>query len=218
MLALLILLACLVAQNTADEAITCGSVVKLVHVDSGYLLHSHVIAWGSGSGQQSVTATSELNLPGSMWIVKDATTTRVACEIGQPIQCNAAVRMEHAQTGKNLHSHLFRAALSGFQEVSAFGDGGNGDTGDNWIIRCDSSSEKYWRRNAVIHFEHADTKKWLFTTANTKFTMQNCGQACPIMGQTELSAAQGKSTATKFKTGQGVYFPPAVKEDRDSEL
>jgi dolichyl-phosphate-mannose--protein O-mannosyl transferase len=157
---LILLVVCsLLFQNSyvlaQNEAITCGSVVKLIHQDSGFHVHSHPIAWGSGSGQQSVTCTPDKNSPGSMWIIKDATTTQVACEVGQPILCNTNIRLEHSQTTKNLHSHLFRAALSGNQEVSAFGDVGHGDTGDNWIIRCDSASEKYWRRNMPIHFEHA---------------------------------------------------------------
>ena len=201
-----------------NEAITCGSVVKLIHQDSGYYIHSHPIAWGSGSGQQSVTATQTSNDAGSLWIVKDATTSQIACEVGEPIACGGKIRLEHSQTSKNLHSHLFRAALTGNQEVSAFGEEGNGDTGDNWIVRCDNKGEKFWHRNAPVHFEHVDTKKWLFTTSQAKFTMQNCGQACPIMGQTEMSAANHKSQATKFRTGQGVFFPPNVKDEEDGEL
>ena len=213
----LIILALFSSCFADEEAITCGSVIKLIHQDSGYHLHSHPIAWGSGSGQQSVTATQAANEPGSLWVVKDATTSSIACEIGEPIQCGSKIRLEHSQTGKNLHSHLFRAALSGNQEVSAFGEGGSGDTGDNWSIRCDSSGEKYWRRNAPVHFEHADTKKWLYTAHKVKFNMQNCGQSCPIAGQTEISAANYKSAATKFRTGQGIFFPPKI-QDQDDEL
>ena len=95
-----------------NEAITCGSVVKLIHQDSGYYIHSHPIAWGSGSGQQSVTATQSTNEAGSLWVVKDATTSVIACEIGEPIACGAKIRLEHSSTGKNLHSNLFRAALT----------------------------------------------------------------------------------------------------------
>ena len=36
------------------------------------------------------------------------------------------------------------------------------------------------------------------------------------MGQTEMSAAQYRSGATKFRTGQGVYFPPKVEEEENS--
>ena len=40
------------------------------------------------------------------------------------------------QTGKNMHSHNVRSPLSQRNEVSGFGDDGEGDDGDNWIIEC----------------------------------------------------------------------------------
>ena len=152
--------------------------------------------------------------------MKDASTSKVACEVGEPVACGSKIRLEHAATGKNLHSHLFKAPLSGNQEVSDFGEGGQGDTGDNWKVVCDSTSEENWRRGSLVHFEHVDTKKYLYSSARAKFTAQNCGQGCPIMHQTEVSAASTKSVSTKFKTGQGVYFPPAdaTASDEDDEL
>ena len=203
-----------------DHAVTCGSVVKLVHKETTNHLHSHQVAWGSGSGQQSVTTTTTSDDQNSFWVVKDASTSKVACEVGEPVACGSKIRLEHAATGKNLHSHLFKAPLSGNQEVSGFGEGGQGDTGDNWKVVCDSTSEENWRRGSLVHFEHVDTKKYLYSSGRAKFTAQNCGQGCPIMHQTEVSAASTKSVSTKFKTGQGVYFPPAdaTASDEDDEL
>lgn len=71
---------------------------------------------------------------GSLWLIKEGMNAE-QCVIGKPIACNDIIRLEHVQTKKNLHSHLFRAPLSGNQEVSGFGDEfGNGDTGDNWQV------------------------------------------------------------------------------------
>ena len=43
-------------------------------------------------------------------------------------------------SGRNLHSHAaFNSPVSGRQEVSAFGSGGDGDRGDNWQIECESN-------------------------------------------------------------------------------
>jgi len=40
-------------------------------------------------------------------------------------------------TGKNVHSHkAFDSPVSGRQEVSGYGDKGEGDGGDNWIVEC----------------------------------------------------------------------------------
>ena len=211
-----------VVSAEGDHAVTCGSVVKLIHRETSNHLHSHQVTWGSGSGQQSVTTSPTADDQNSFWVVKDATTSKVACEVGEPVACGSQIRLEHATTGKNLHSHLFKAPLSGNQEVSGFGDGGHGDTGDNWKVVCDSTSDQHWKRGAHVHFEHVDTKKYLYSSARAKFTAQNCGQGCPIMHQTEVSAAGSKSVSTKFKTGQGVFFPPsdanAVDDDEDDEL
>ena len=47
----------------------------------------------------------------------------------KPIKCGAGLRLQHLNTWRFLHSHHFSSPLSGNQEVSAFGDGTNGDTG-----------------------------------------------------------------------------------------
>ena len=169
-------------------------------------MHSHAIAWGSGSGQQSVTATGVTSDRNSLWVVKEASNGPI-CEAGKPIECGGSIRFEHATTGKNLHSHLFRAALSGNQEVSGFGDGGNGDTGDNWKIVCETSGAKYWERSKPISIVHADTGKYLMTSSTFKFTHQNCGGQCPILDQTEVSCGARPDARSKWQTGQGVYFP-----------
>ena len=52
--------------------VTCGSVIKLRHDETRFHLHSHVIKWGGGSGQQSVTAHGGEDDQGSMWIVSRA--------------------------------------------------------------------------------------------------------------------------------------------------
>lgn len=75
------------------------------------------------------------------------------CEVGKPVQCGETIRLEHLDTRKNLHSHLFRAPLSGNQEVSAFGDeNGNGDTGDNWQVHmCVYMMEKLSFMQQLYH-------------------------------------------------------------------
>ncbi len=59
------------SSDSSDKApVTCGSAIKLKHKDTGNNLHSHQVAWGSGSGQQSVTANPAQSDSGSLWIVK----------------------------------------------------------------------------------------------------------------------------------------------------
>ena len=47
-----------------------------------------------------------------------------------PVACGSVVRLQHLQTRLFLHSHKFTSPLSGNQEVSCFGDGNTGDSGN----------------------------------------------------------------------------------------
>lgn len=89
-----------------------------------------------------------------MWLVKEGSRDAM-CEVATPIKCGSIVRLEHIDTTKNLHSHQFKAPLSGNQEVSGFGDAeGRGDTGDNWVVQCQANGAVYWDRSAPISFIH----------------------------------------------------------------
>lgn len=214
---LVLITAALLLSSGISEPVTCGSVIKLVHKETGHHLHSHPIAWGSGSGQQSVTTTGSNNDAGSMWIVKESSSSSDVCGVGTPVRCGDTIRLEHSSTGKNLHSHLFKAPLSGNQEVSGFGGEVNhvGDSGDNWKVICDSG-DSYWTRGSPVSLSHSDTSKYLFSSGTAKFTASNCGSGCPIMGQNEVSAGGKKSIKTRWETGQGVYFPP--KENASDKI
>jgi dolichyl-phosphate-mannose--protein O-mannosyl transferase len=217
----LLLLTITVSSTVANDPVTCGSVIKIIHKETGHHLHSHPIAWGSGSGQQSITTTGSNNDAGSLWIVKEASTSRSSCDVGAPIKCGDLIRLEHVSTGKNLHSHLFRAPLSGNQEVSGFGgeNAEGSDSGDNWKIICDSG-DSYWGRGSPVSFSHADTSKYLFSSGAAKFTASNCGQGCPIMGQNEVSAGPARDVKSRWETGQGIYFSPKSgnSQEHDDEL
>ncbi len=49
-----------------------------------FRLHSHDIKWGSGSGQQSVTAVSAMDDPNSYWTIKPAHGEQ--CPQGTPVR------------------------------------------------------------------------------------------------------------------------------------
>ena len=148
-------------------------------------------------------------------MVKEGTKGSL-CEVGTAVKCGTTVRLEHISTGKNLHSHLFKAPLTGNQEVSAYGENGEGDTGDNWEVICEAG-EEYWRRGGLVQFKHIDTGKYLYTTESAEFTQNNCGGGCPIMGQREVSSTGVNDKKSKWMTGQGVYFPGKIPGESSSD-
>lgn len=207
LLSLVVSFLCYSYSKDTGTPVTYGSVVKLVHGDTGKNLHSHGIAWGSGSGQQSVTTTGVQSDKGSLWLIKEDSKAPGGENIGTPVKCNSVIRLEHADTSKNLHSHLFRSPLSGQQEVSAFGDSGEGDSGDNWKVVCEAKGASVWERLAPVSFVHQDTTKYLSSSGTHTFTHQNCGHQCPILDQSEVASSQKKTSGCKWKADQGVYFP-----------
>lgn len=72
----------------------------------------------------------------------------------EKFECGSTIRLEHLTTQKNLHSHYVSSPLSGNQEVSAYGNKGEGDTGDNWILQCEA---EFWDRDQGIKLQHVDT-------------------------------------------------------------
>lgn len=68
----------LAARN--NKFVTCGTVLKLLNTDYRVRLHSHDVKYGTGSGQQSVTATEVQEDVNSHWAIMAATGKN--CERG----------------------------------------------------------------------------------------------------------------------------------------
>ncbi|OAD60620.1 Stromal cell-derived factor 2-like protein 1 [Eufriesea mexicana] len=179
------------------QHVTCGSVLKLMNVNYKVRLHSHDIKYGSGSGQQSVTGTTAKEDGNSYWLVKAGTKNQ--CTRGAPIECGNIIRLEHIATKKNLHSHRVVSILSGKQEISAYGNHkGEGDDGDNWLLKCDSD---FWRRNETIMLKHVDTDTYL---AVSGITYNN-----PISGQIEVVGDYySNSPHVQWITTEGIFIHP----------
>lgn len=210
-------------RDAPDDAVTCGSVIKLTHVESSavsrnnesFLLSSEQKKLGSGSAQQIVTVVggqpTSLNM---MWWVRGPNdpesrkqnSFQPACEDGtaQPIKCGEIIRMTHLDTLVNLHSHEVKSPLSRQQEVSGFGEGdGNGDNGDDWKVIC---STTYWTRESKMHLQHVDTGKYLGASSTVKFNHQNCGHSCPILNHLEAFSRASLDKYGQWFVESGVHI------------
>jgi len=202
----------LTALASDGNQIGCNSAVKLQHKSTGYYLSSMGINWGSGSGQQAVTTQHSRASSDSMFLIKDAhpsSENKGECDLGQPIKCGQTIRLEHLNTQKNVHTHAFRSPLTNNQEVSAFGEQGVGDSGDDWVVICATKSGT-WERGENVEFRSVDTGRYLASSNNAKFTQANCPN-CPILGHYEVMAlgkSGGKNGVTTFKADIGVFVQP----------
>ena len=66
------------------------------------------------------------------------------CVPGTSVKNGQAVRFMHLKTGRNLHTHHFESPLTKQMEVSAYGNDGEGDHLDDWVVETADSPD--WRR------------------------------------------------------------------------
>jgi dolichyl-phosphate-mannose--protein O-mannosyl transferase len=175
----------------------------LKHVATNYRLHSHGVNYGSGSGQQSVTTFPGKDDTNSYWVVRGNNKVGY-CKTGDKIKNGGTIRLQHLNTKKNLHSHLHPSPLTNQQEVSAYGDNGSGDTGDDWKVEL--SSGTHWKREEAVKFKHVDTGKYLQSNRNQ---YRN-----PIPGQQEVACTTTKDNMIEWAAEEGIYFPTDFSEQK----
>ncbi|NWV62084.1 SDF2L protein, partial [Malurus elegans] len=192
-------------RESAPGAVTCGSVLKLLNTRHSVRLHSHEVKYGSGSGQQSVTGVEASDDANSYWRIRGKSDS--ICQRGTPVKCGQAIRLTHVNTGKNLHTHHFPSPLSNNQEVSAFGDDGEGDDLDFWIVQC---SGTYWEREDAVRFKHVGTEVFLSITG------EQYGH--PIRGQREVHGMPAANHHNYWKAMEGVFIKPSLDPAKHDEL
>ncbi|XP_008425613.1 stromal cell-derived factor 2 [Poecilia reticulata] len=198
LLRIFVLLSSICGLSVGSELsfVTCGSVIKLLNVKHNVRLHSHDVRYGSGSGQQSVTGVSAVEDSNSYWSIRG--TSGASCTRGTAVKCGQTIRLTHVNTGRNLHSHYFASPLSSNQEVSAFGEEGEGDHLDEWTVQCSGS---VWKREESVRFRHKSTDGLLSVTG------EQYGR--PIHGQMEVHAMSNPSQHSLWKVMEGVFMKPS---------
>ena len=144
----------------------------------------------------------------NLWLIKEA-DGETPCKTGEKILTGTKIRLMHLNTGANLHSHNVRSPLSNQQEVTGFGEGGEGDRGDDWTVLADDVKRRgttYWEKDQVVYFRHADTDKFLGCAKDAQFTRQNCGHNCPMMNHLEIFGRTKPDAFTEWKAETGIFL------------
>ena len=168
---------------------------------------SKQMGWGSGSRMQIVTGVVQKDDYDSLWLVKEIDGSKVK-DTGIPIKCNDTIRLEHINTRKNLHSHVFPSWVTDSQEVCAFGDNGHGDVNDNWQIICYNYKQPEVRGNTNFFLHHTGTQQYLYMNIKKSlFNEYNC-RNCPIQGHREVSCTTSKDKQALWKVIGGLIYKP----------
>lgn len=193
------------SDDDDDDFVTCGSAIKIQHKDTKYYLNSEPKNLNFGSGQQIVTFVSDTATTDTLWWLRAAHGEQ--CSPGEPMECDSIIRLTHLNTRRNLHSHLVDSPLGRLQEVTAYGEGdGQGDNGDNFLVKCSATKSKYWKRSEPVRLFHIDTQKYLGASKNIEFNVKTCGANCPLMGHLEAFCRPVDDQFALFVIDQGVYI------------
>jgi hypothetical protein len=108
----------------------------------GGLLHSHVQTYPDGSGQQQVTCYHHKDSNNNWFFYPNRHDAPYDAEADPRfIADGETIRLLHAQTGRNLHSHQIAAPVTKSQwEVSCYGNATIGDDKDHWKIEVVSDA------------------------------------------------------------------------------
>ncbi|KAM4060619.1 dolichyl-phosphate-mannose-protein mannosyltransferase [Hirsutella rhossiliensis] len=124
----------------------------------GGLLHSHVQTYPEGSQQQQVTCYHHKDANNDWFIYPNRAELDYDHE-SQDIRFigdNSVIRLIHAQTGRNLHSHDIAAPITkSDKEVSSYGNLTIGDNKDHWkieVVRDPASRDRSRIRTLTTAF------------------------------------------------------------------
>ncbi|GAA6005428.1 hypothetical protein JCM10207_002978 [Rhodosporidiobolus poonsookiae] len=123
------------AQNPLEPAF--GSRLTLKNMGyGGGLLHSHIQTYPVGSQQQQVTCYHYKD-ENNEWVVTPTWEADPIDPNGELVYLRHGdkLRLVHAPTGRNLHSHAVAAPVSKLNnEVSCYGNATVGDSNDYWVV------------------------------------------------------------------------------------
>lgn len=108
----------------------------------GGLLHSHVQTYPEGSGQQQITCYHHKDANNDWFFYPNRGEPELETDGDiRYVGHGSIIRLIHAQTGRNLHSHAVAAPVTKADwEVSAYGNLTVGDTKDHWAVEVVSDA------------------------------------------------------------------------------
>lgn len=147
-----------VGKNSPLE-IAIGSRATIKNMGyGGGLLHSHVQTFPEGSKQQQVTCYHHKDANNEWFVYPNRREEDYDSEAEELryISDGTAIRLIHAQTGRNLHSHDIDAPITKKdREVSSYGNITVGDDKDHWkveVVRDAASRDRSKIRTLTTAF------------------------------------------------------------------
>ena len=164
----------------------------------GGLLHSHVQTYPEGSAQQQITCYHHKDANNDWFFYPNRQQPDYNAEDTdiRYVGDGDVIRLIHAQTGRNLHSHQVAAPVTKADwEVSCYGNLTIGDAKDHWKIEVvdDASSRDYSKVRTLV------------TSFRLKHTELNCYLRAGNVNLPQWGFKQIETTCVKENRPRDVY-------------
>jgi dolichyl-phosphate-mannose-protein mannosyltransferase len=175
-----------------------GSRITLKNMGyGGGLLHSHIQTFPEGSNQQQVTCYHHKDANNDWFIYPNRDQPEFNPE--DPLSFvgdGDVIRLIHAQTGRNLHSHFVSAPVTkADNEVSCYGNTTIGDEKDHWTVEVFSDAAS-WDKSRI---------RTLTTAFRLRHTALGCYLRAGNVNLPQWGFKQIETTCVKENKPRDVY-------------
>ncbi|SBT76675.1 dolichyl-phosphate-mannose protein mannosyltransferase, putative [Plasmodium ovale] len=182
--------------------VTDGSSIILENVGTQYKLFSTDMKWGTGSGNQLVTAvTTKKNDDTLLWMVKVYEEGKSLT--GNKINCDEIVTLKHLTSNGYLAGSHHYSVLSNNFELSVNEDIESG----KFQVICENKKNKLWKLGEGVYLKNLKQNGYLSTSKKYEFNQNNC-RNCPILHHLEVCilAYNYPKDDQKWKARSGVII------------
>ncbi|GAW80530.1 hypothetical protein, conserved [Plasmodium gonderi] len=194
--------------------VTDGSSIILENVGTSYKLFSTDMKWGTGSGNQLVTAvTTNKNDEDILWTVN--VYDEVKSFTGNKIKCDEIVTLKHVKSNGYLIGSSHDSILSNNYELSVHSSKESG----KFQVICENKKDKpFWLLGEIIYLKNIDRNGYISTSKSYEFNQYNCHN-CPILYHLEACIMKYSYSrdGQKWKAKSGVIITP-LKYDKGEKF
>ncbi|CRG94166.1 dolichyl-phosphate-mannose protein mannosyltransferase, putative, partial [Plasmodium gallinaceum] len=160
--------------------VTDGSSIILENIGTKYKLFSTDMKWGTGSGNQLVTAvTTNNNEDDLLWTV--SVYEEGKSFTGNKINCDEIVTLKHVKSNGYLISSKHESILSNNYELSVHK---NNESGKFQVVCENKKHSSYWEVGKNVFLKSVNHNGYLSTSKSYEFNQYNCHN-CPILHHLE---------------------------------
>ncbi len=178
------------AQNPLEAVF--GSKVTLKNMGyGGGLLHSHIQTYPVGSQQQQITCYHYKD-ENNDWIITPTWEGHPVTDESplRYLKHGDTIRLVHASTGRNLHSHAVAAPVSKLaNEVSCYGNATIGDSNDYWTVEVVDDFIRGKRTKWANNHIHSLSTRLRFKHSNSGCYLRAANAVLPQWGFKQIEVA-----------------------------